>query len=58
MRNTSEAAGKGRVPEINLTGIQAKSKQKDRKVSVSATTPSDKPCKAGKPETADMQKSA
>lgn len=58
MRNTSEAAGNGGRPEINLTGIQAKSKQKDRKISVSATTPSDKTCKAGKPEAADMQKRA
>jgi len=58
MRNTFEATGKGRVPEINLTGIQAKRKQKDRKVSVSTTTPSDKTCKAGKPEAADMQKRA
>ncbi len=58
MRNTFEAAGKGRVLEINLTEIQSKSKQKDRKVSVSATTPSDKTCKAGKPEAADMQKRA
>ncbi|CDB09966.1 unknown [Bacteroides sp. CAG:633] len=58
MRNTFEAAGKGRVPEINLTKIQTKSKQKDRKTPVSATTPSNKTCKAGKPEAADMQKRA